>query len=210
MHRDFHHLNSSQALAFNLFYPFSVVAADSACALTEALGIGGHARDWQFEAVPDAVEGTNVDVFWRSSSGARVFCEVKLSERAFGSAQADPRHCRKLTHIYRPRLQGLVDGSLLQERQFFRHYQLLRNISLLALDANSRVVFLLPEENEELHSGLKLVMDRLVAAARQRVRIAYLEDVLASLAGHRGPARDLQCHAARLREKYVLGRKNAG
>src|SRR5438094_9661392 len=38
-HPDFHHLNSSQAFAFNLFYPFFAAGGDQARALSAALGV---------------------------------------------------------------------------------------------------------------------------------------------------------------------------
>ena len=59
LHRYFHHLNSSQAFALSLFYPYLTLATNS---LATALGVESIER-WSFEEVPDPDEGTNVDVF---------------------------------------------------------------------------------------------------------------------------------------------------
>jgi hypothetical protein len=45
---------------------------------------------------------------WRMSDGARIYCEVKLSEQRFGTAKADDRHREKLLTIYRPSLGSLI------------------------------------------------------------------------------------------------------
>lgn len=55
-HRYFHHLNSSQAFAFNLFFPFLGGVPEGARALLRALGTDGVLASWEPEAVPDAVE----------------------------------------------------------------------------------------------------------------------------------------------------------
>jgi hypothetical protein len=102
LHKYFHHLNSSQAFAFNLFYPFSSCAKD-----TLAIGLGASSiAECTFEKVIDTEDGTSVDVFWTGKNGAPTFCEVKLSETSFGKALNDARHRDKLTAVYRPRLIG--------------------------------------------------------------------------------------------------------
>jgi hypothetical protein len=140
LHMYFHHLSSSQAFAFNLFFPFFLSGPGPARELSGALGVDQDVTsDWQFEHIPDRDEGTNADVMWRTSE-ARVFCEVKLSETGFGTAKNDVEHQLKLVKIYRPRLNNIVSRDLLQEATFFKNYQLLRNISLLALDGKDRLV----------------------------------------------------------------------
>ena len=69
LHPDFHHLNSSQALAFNLFYPYLSAGGEASRWIAQALGPGGDVREWHFEHVPDPEEGTNVDVAWQNSEG---------------------------------------------------------------------------------------------------------------------------------------------
>src|SRR5688572_18033974 len=51
LHRDFHHLNSSQAVAFNLFYP-AMVGLDAGMLLTR-VGIHGAREEFCFEKVLD-------------------------------------------------------------------------------------------------------------------------------------------------------------
>ncbi len=94
LHKYFHHLNSSQAFALNLFFPFFEGGASSA--LLRALGTNGSVSNWLFELVPDAEEGTNVDISWKDTNGSWTYCEVKLSEQEFGKAKGEERHYSKL------------------------------------------------------------------------------------------------------------------
>src|SRR6266550_6094280 len=52
-HRYFHHLNSSQAFAFNLFFPYFNGGPEAASALLRALCQEGCLDKWEPEAVPE-------------------------------------------------------------------------------------------------------------------------------------------------------------
>jgi hypothetical protein len=94
LHKYFHHLNSSQAFAFNLFFPYLSAGGGAAKSLNKALGINADILSWKFEHIVDEKEGTNIDVMWNISDAASVFCEIKLTEREFGTAKNDDRHSR--------------------------------------------------------------------------------------------------------------------
>lgn len=203
LHRDFHHLNSSQALTLNLFFPYFDAGGWTANVLAKALGAGSDVVAWQFEHVPDRAEGTNVDVAWKSSDGRWTFCEVKLSESDFGAVEPDAAHCEKLESTYRPRLAALIDPSLLEPKEFCRHYQLLRNISFLSRGEVRSVVFLLPAANGHLAASLHRVLDALVPEAGARVHVAALEGVIDALRGSRELPAELRSYASSLAEKYL-------
>jgi len=204
LHKDFHHLNSSQALAFNLFLPFFMHGPEARERLLSALDVRGSVDDWRFEYVLDKKEGTNVDVAWLGGDAAWTLCEVKLSERDFGGAKPDADHKRKLEEIYSLRLRGLVDARFLQVDAFVARYQLLRNISLLTYPGTAGLVFLLPKQNEGPQRALREVLDAVVPSIRQRIHVRYLEDLLSRLAGDATIEGRLREHARQLTEKYVV------
>ncbi len=203
LHQCFHHLNSSQAFAFNFFYPFLAAGGQTARVLSTVLGVDADVMKWAFEVIPDATENTNVDVAWQIPGGATVFCEVKLSEADFGRADNDERHRDKLANIYRPRLAGLVSDELLEEQVFFNHYQLLRNVSLMAGSGKDQLLLLMPRANESLVPQLKMVLAGTQPKVRNRIHVAYIEDCLSALMAGQSVTPELRSYASSLWEKYV-------
>jgi hypothetical protein len=204
LHKYFHHLNSSQALALNLFFPFFEGGAVASSTLLRALGVSGEMDRWRCEYLPVSSEGTNVDIAWKSPDGAWTYCEVKLTEQEFGQAKGEPRHFEKLKRDYGPQLRAHCSSQLLEPAAFFAHYQILRNIWLAARTPNGRALFLLPSQNEALWAPLKRVLGELDTALRERVHVVKLETLLADLSGDGNRNHKLRIHAERLSEKYVL------
>lgn len=201
LHKYFHHLNSSQAFAINLFFPF-LGLGKSAQALTEVMGVPGDVGEWWFEHVYDKKEGTNVDVAWRDASGHYTFCEVKLSESEFGATDADERHIRRRQDVYLPKLEGLVSESFLKEASFFKHYQILRNVSLLCGNPRHRLVFLVPAANGALRAPLERALGSLSDECAKRVSVVYLESLFESLQARCREDAFLSVHVTQMMEKY--------
>lgn len=202
LHKYFHHLNSSQAFALNLFFPFFEGGASSA--LLRALGTKGSISNWLPEFVPDAEEGTNVDISWQDTNGSWTYCEVKLTEQEFSKAAGEDRHYLKLEKTYGPALRPYCPAELLQPNAFFAHYQILRNIWLAARDPKSSIVFLLPARNEALREPLLKVRGSLEPSLASRVHLAKLEHVLHSLSTDNSVPPRLSWYAQLLSEKYVV------
>lgn len=204
LHRDFAHLNSSQALAFNLFFPLLGSTRAEPLALLSALGSPGEpVAKWRFEEVLDPGEGTNFDVAITLASGRRVLVEVKLTESEFGTCANDHKHQRKLTDIYTNRLAGKVAPEVLEEAAFFARYQILRNVSYAR--ETTDVVFLVPEANEALAEGISFIRETVLADHRPSVRVVYLEDLLDTLERLVAGA-PLAHDVSDLRRKYSLPR----
>jgi Restriction Endonuclease associating with ARP len=101
LHSDFHHLNSSQAFCFNLFFPLIMENGQGLATLLAMLSVASPPGVGAcFEFQPDPNEGTCVDFSLPLQSGARVNFEVKYTESEFGSAKADNSHLQKFKSIY--------------------------------------------------------------------------------------------------------------
>jgi hypothetical protein len=182
LHRDFHHLNSSQAMAFNLFFSwFNQGLGDE---FLESIGCTREdVNEWHFEHVPDPEEFTNLDFWIRRSSGREVHIEVKLTEGEFGTVRDDsPAHIDKLARVYRPRLAGksiagITDDALL------RNYQLMRILSGLDISRGDEAIVIAPAANTVLADQFSAFQMLLMAEARDRIRLVALESLIATLRG---------------------------
>ncbi|MBK7906940.1 MAG: hypothetical protein IPJ78_10310 [Gemmatimonadetes bacterium] len=203
LHTDFHHLNSSQALTFNLFFPWMREDATRG-PLFDALGLrAGAVSRWHFEWIHEPAERTSFDVFAEYADGARLFVEVKLTEAHFGMAQADESHLRKRMD-YLPKLAEKVRPEFLEEAHFLLHYQLFRNLSHVDPARGDRLVLLVPEANAFTWSQANGFLDWLLPAARASVRVVPTEALVARLwemAPETGGS--FVTHVAQLREKYL-------
>ena len=203
-HRYFHHLNSSQAFAFNLFLPYFDGGPEAAGVLLRALGQEGMLAKWELEDAPDPCEGTNVDALWDSADGVRTFCEVKLSEDHFGKCENDDRHAEKLTSIYSAPLRPHLEPGLLEPVAFFRDYQFYRNVWHMVRAANSRLIFLLPRANTGLWTLLQKLLLGVVPGTRKRITVLAIEDVIEALTAYAGGPAGLRQYACKLKGKYVI------
>jgi len=212
LQRDFHHLNSSQALCFNLFFPMLMADRQGLVSLLGALGIAGLPKIGScFEFQPDLIEGTCIDFSLSLQSGGRVNFEIKYTESEFGSAKADEAHIEKFERTYRSRLPGRFEESFCCEAQFLRHYQIARNIWHLNEAAGDIAVFLFPKANTRLRQQEPIIKVCALEPFRSRIRIVYMEDLLLDLSKTLKPhemARQRQLEE--FRAKYLPSVKMAG
>lgn len=209
-HRYFHHLNSSQALAFNLFYPFLTKGGRNVDArLLKVLGLPTDVpHTGEFEKVFDRSENTNFDFYLEGPGEHKVFFEVKYSESGFGSCVNDARHCEKLTTHYRPHLSDYVDTEWLEQKTFFKHYQILRNMSYLGRHAQSSLIFIFPKANESLAQDEQVIERMIARSLTPRVEILYLEDLVERILDVSAEDDALHDHFRAFQEKYVLDRSD--
>lgn len=180
-HRDFHHLNSSQAFALNLFFPLlqSEAAHPS---LLDALAVPRtQIVEWEFEAVPDGREKTNFDLLLSLVGGGAVYVEVKLTESEFGSVKESPVQLQRRKEIYRDRLFGKVDQAVLDGPMFFQQYQLLRNASYASL-RDKHVRFVIPQGNTRLAQDAERFATKMVRPEyRRQIQVVFIEDIVRQL-----------------------------
>lgn len=156
LHSDFHHLNSSQAMCFNFFFP--LYQERSLELITDFLGLANETVNYDtvcFEK--DGLETkfgrrpTSFDFYFETKSGKRLHFEIKYTEGKYGKAEINSD---KFDIVYSKFLTPL--NSLFHSSQpFFDNYQILRN--LIHIDDNSFVVFVYPQDNEGVRNGANRV-----------------------------------------------------
>jgi len=188
LHSDFHHLNSSQALCFNLFFPPMMGDGHELAQFSSVMGISGAPNAGaSFEFQPDPTEGTCIDFSMLLRSGGRVNFEIKYTESEFGSAKADPAHLEKFESIYKSRLAGRFEESFCCAARFLENYQIARNIWHLNESAGDIAIFLFPNENTRLRRYEALIKACALERFRSRIRVVYLEDLILNLSKELNP-----------------------
>jgi len=190
-HLGIHHLNSSQALAINLFGPFVVTGMLSV--LSRSFGEVFGRGSCQFEHIEEETEGTNFDFFIQTRS-QKFFFEVKYTEDRFGNAKDDEHHNRKYDQIYKVKL-GQICG--ISKEEFFKDYQLWRNI--LYADRGI-VIFVIPVFRDDLEKKIENTKRKINRP--ERVRIAFVEDIC-EIALNSGNERFAD-HFIEFRKKYLV------
>jgi len=152
LHTDAHHLNSSQIMCMNFFFPLMKERS-----LDHILRIVSSKCMWanpegQFEKISDIDGGqrgaTNFDFYIKDENGNQAFFEIKYTEGDFGSAKDDDSHNKKWNSIYRELIESspVLKQGVIDKEEFFKNYQLLRNIVHIKDLRKDYVVFLVPEE----------------------------------------------------------------
>jgi hypothetical protein len=203
-HRYFHHLNSSQAFTFNLFFPYFYGGPEGASALLRALGREGVLDKCEAEAVPVLDELTNIDMLWTTVDGVQTLCEVKLSEADYGKAPDDAEHRDKLERVYAPLLAPHLEPGRLEEMTFFDAYQFNRNVWHLVREERNRLIFLLPRKNDVLWKQLQGLLLGVVPRTRGRISAVATEDFITKLSRDDRCPKVLREYADKLKQKYVI------
>lgn len=169
LHRYHYHLNSSQIMCINFFYPLKEEKLLNH--ILKILDIDDEADCSEFEKASE-VEGSNYrktmfDFYIRTKGGKNVFFEIKYTEDVFGKAEDDEDHQRKFTDVYEPKLNQseVVNHEFKIKESFFENYQIIRNV--INIDENSYVVFIYPEENKGIRSGAKMARDQIISSKWQ-------------------------------------------
>lgn len=156
LHPDFHHLNSSQAMCFNFFFPLcyerkleiitdflefknEIINYDSVCFEKDGL-------EAKFGRRP-----TSFDFYFKTQSGKDLFFEIKYTEGGYGKAQINKE---KFDQVYSNFLKP-INSNFHKPQPFFDNYQILRN--LVHIDENSYVIFIFPKDNNLVNNDSKKV-----------------------------------------------------
>jgi hypothetical protein len=172
LHTYFHHLNSSQAMCLNFFYPlletkkleiilpllsgrFNDEMIDYDSDNSVRFEKDGQENDWLCKNNANIIrdDPTSFDFYFRTKSGKKFFFEIKYTESGFGKEKSDDEHIEKFNKVYKKHLSHIKDEYHTANR-FLDHYQIMRN--LVHIDDESFVVFIYPSQNKGIVKGIKI------------------------------------------------------
>ena len=188
LHKEFHHLNSSQALCFNLFYP--IIKENRFDLLLEK---NENIIGWEFEFVPDKKEKTNFDVFIQTNEN-NYFFELKYTEDKFSSKKITETSLERFKNIYEIKMEKFNNVT---SEIFLKNYQVFRNLSYID---NGIINFVIPKTRSDLNIELNEIIKKYCNnVLKQRINIIYIEDIVNKAISQK----KLEEYYKLLSEKYV-------
>lgn len=168
LHKYFHHLNSSQAMCINFFYP--LIKENLLESILDVIRIKGeinyNSNDICFEKESEleinAKRKTNFDFYIKLTSGVKIYFEIKFTENEFGKAKHDVEHKNKFNDIYMPLIKNnpCIKEIFKTEDIFLKNYQVMRNIAHISED--SYVVFIYPKENKGIRKAALAAREEII------------------------------------------------
>lgn len=209
IHKYFHHLNSSQAMCINFFYP--LIKEKLLDLLTSILALKGdvnyNPNDICFEKESEVEESsarkTNFDFYIKLDTGTKLYFEVKYSERKFGKGEKTDERRKKFRDTYWSILKEhpAIKESCKIEDLFLDNYQIMRN--LLHINQESYVIFIYPEENlnikREALSALKNIIE---SGWENHLILLTWEDLVEKIISYSMP-KDLIDYYMEFKSKYL-------
>lgn len=153
-HIYFHHLNSSQAMCLNFFFP--LLEEKKLDVILKLFGFENEKinysktcfeKDSHIEKSIKKYRPTSFDFYIETIAGKKIFFEIKYTEQEFGKAKDDKIHLNKFNDVYKNNLNA-IKQEYHQPDVFLKNYQILRN--LICISENSYVVFLYPNKNKKI------------------------------------------------------------
>lgn len=202
----FHRLDASQAMAFNLFFPFMDTSTQRVDArLLKCLGLPPVLEyHGAFQKVLEEEEGTRFDFYLEEVGGQKIFLNLKLAETTFGSCENDPEHRRIFDRDCRTVLGDHVDAEWLRDETFWKHDQILRHVAYLVRYPDSGLVFIYPKANESLSESDNVIKRIVSKSLAPRVAILYLEPLVTRIFEATAGDAALHAHFVQFREKYLI------
>ena len=178
-----HHLNSSQMMCMNFFYPLMIEDRLDIIlkAINSKIKWGKPVALFEFNSPMEVGkaaelnkeklfgEPTNFDFFITTSNGYRVYFEIKYTEAEFGAPEKKnnsyPQKYYDKFEVYKSLIPYCFKDEYKANADYFLdHYQLMRNLIHLQ-SSNDFVVYLVPGENpiiseaEEIKNVLNSLQD---------------------------------------------------
>jgi hypothetical protein len=181
-----HHLNSSQMMCMNFFYPLMIEDRLDIIlkAINSKIKWGKPVALFEFNSPMEVGkaaelnkeklfgEPTNFDFFITTSNGYRVYFEIKYTEAEFGAPEKKnssyPQKYYDKFEVYKSLIPSCFKDEYKANADYFLdHYQLMRNLIHIQ-SSNDFVVFLVPdkdlvpENNQPIISAAEEIKDKVL------------------------------------------------
>ena len=198
IHRYFHHLNSSQAFALNLFVPIiegnlyqDFLEKEIGCISEPEFE---HVEENSFEKNEN--RKTNFD-FYICANKKNYFFEVKYTEDSFGKAKNNAEHHEKYERTYKSELEKICSQNI-DEKRFLKEYQLWRNLCYVQY---GEVYFVFPSFRTDLKAKVEEAKSLLKTEHQDSVHVLEIDDFVQRMIDNN--TQKISAHYKEFKRKYL-------
>ncbi|MDD3234847.1 MAG: hypothetical protein PHH43_00790 [Candidatus Cloacimonetes bacterium] len=178
-HEKAHHLNSSQIMCINFFFPFwferklEIVLKALGLPLSSDEQIDYNRVCFEKKSIIDYCKRTDTATSFdfyipiaskREARERSVYFEIKYCEKTFGIKEINENSIKLYDRIYRGHAERVLSPMLHHPEAFLSNYQIARNLIHIDSDNNDYVVLIYPSLNED------------IANQCSKVRSSYLKE----------------------------------
>ncbi len=199
LHYAFHHLNSSQAMCLNFFYPLyhnkslECITKKMAGMSNEKINYDTVSFEKKGKEKGYGIRPTFFDFYFETKSNKKFYFEIKYTESGFGQGKANNERYKS---FYARQLGKILNGSF-DKQIFYKNYQIFRN--LIHVDDHSYVVFVYPEKNTGVKRGISKGKKLLSQKYQKHLIEITWEDLYTSLTNQ-----NVIQHLSGFKDKYFL------
>lgn len=214
-----HHLNSSQMMCMNFFYPLMIEDRLDIIlkAINSKIKWGKPVALFEFNSPMEVGkaaelnkeklfgEPTNFDFFITTSNGYRVYFEIKYTEAEFGAPEKKnnsyPQKYYDKFEVYKSLIPSCFKEEYKANANYFLdHYQLMRNLIHLR-STNDFVVYLVPEENPIICEAQDI--KKILNSLQDNCKVFGWDDLFASVEKKVKDNDKLKDYYAEFKKKYL-------
>ena len=169
LHMDWRHMNSSQILCISYFYDFISDKNKLQKLVSSSLNIDAKVVSAAFEYITQ--DGSNIDFVVNLENGGKVYFEIKYTESEFGPASSKNADYQMIRERYHSSIE-------INDTDYRRQYQLVRNVCLSPGNSNNHTVFLLPRANSSINTKYEKGIKSIRNVNEFHVQRLYWEDLI--------------------------------
>ena len=203
-HRFFHHLNSSQAMCINFFYP--LIKEEKLNLILEKIGLKNEKINYKkviFEKesnIENDGRRTSFDFYIETINGKKLFFEIKYTENEFAKAKCDEEHKNKYINSYKNKTE-VLKKEYRNSDDFLKNYQLMRNI--INVTENNYVIFIFPDKNLKIKRQAEGSKDFVVNIYKENIINLTWEDLFEFVYNNISNNNTLKTHFNEFKKKYL-------
>lgn len=192
-HCNFHHLNSSQALAINLF---GLMQAENDFSILQDNGI--EISNYIYSKFEYKESDDTTFDFYIKTQIRNIYFEIKYTEKTIATESKSKNNEYRWSQYYEAPMISILKDTTNVKELFFSQYQLWRNIVRIS-NNNDIVVFVFPSVRNDLKAEVVRTIEKVKPEYAHHIKILHIDAICKSGENHD----KFSSHYVEFKNKYL-------